>query len=168
MAPTFEYCAPARWRKHCACAAAGGTVVYGPAMPTLDESMQKRPLEVPREGRKVLIDTQADATRVVRELMRDLALPTPFRVTPAPLESTVHEDASGPRVLFVINPGTQDLEACVRLPAPMQVEDVTSAEVFAGGETLTVPMRALTCRMLRVRSTAIEAGARVRAKRSAS
>ena len=110
--------------------------------------------EVPQQGRRVLIDTEEDARDVVGELVRDLELARPYPVRPAPLETTVHEDASGPRVLFVINPGKRRLDATIEVPAPTTLEDLLSGERFEGRESVTVPMGGWSCRMMAIEGAA--------------
>ncbi|HEY8431101.1 MAG TPA: alpha-amylase family protein [Sandaracinaceae bacterium] len=148
VAPSFELCDPVRWRKITAFADAGGTVLFGPAMPGFDLRMRRQPFEVPRGGRRVHVESDAEAVEIVRELVVELGLRRPFPVEPRPLETTVHEDSSGPRVLFVINPAKEPLTASVALPSPVALEDVMSGERFAGERSVQIPMRGRSCRML--------------------
>ncbi len=150
VAPSFELCDPARWRKITAFADEGGVVVFGPAMPGLDLKMRRQPFEVPRGGRRVVVETDDAAAQIVDQLVRDLGLRTPFRVEPRPLETCVHEDSSGARVLFVINPSQRALTASVALPSPVALEDLMSGERFAGNASVQIPMRGWTCRMLSI------------------
>lgn len=165
ISPSYEYASTERWARLCAFASEGGTVVFGPAMPTLDESMRPRPFEVPRDARRVLIDRPEDAADVVRALVEDLGLETPFRASPAPVETTVHEDEGGPRVLFVLNPAPERIEAEVELPYAISFEDAASGERFAGDRSISVVMAPHSCRMLIVRRTAQEEGAEAHAGR---
>ncbi|UJR81295.1 Beta-galactosidase [Sandaracinus amylolyticus] len=165
IAPTYEFASVARWSRLCDFASEGGTVVFGPAMPTLDDTMRARPFEVPRNGRRVLIDRPEDADEVVRTLVHDLGLETPFRASPAPVETTVHEDDGGPRVLFVINPAPERIEATIELPYAIAFEDTASGDRFAGDRSITVPMAPHACRMLVVRRSAQEEGAQATAGR---
>jgi beta-galactosidase len=156
ISPSFEFASRERWKRLCNHAAEGGTVVFGPAMPTLDETMTSRPFEVPREGRNVLIDRPEDATAVVADLVRELGLPAPFAASPPPIETTVHEDDGGPRVVFVIHPGTERVLAQVALPNPMRLEDAMNGEAFEGEKFFTIAMAPTSCRMLLVRRSAGE------------
>ncbi|MDQ3036274.1 MAG: beta-galactosidase [Myxococcota bacterium] len=167
IAPTYEYASVERWGRLCGFAARGGHVVYGPAMPALDESMRARPFEVPKHGRKVSIDTAQDAVDVVEQLVRELALERPFPAEPSPVETTVHQDEHGPRVLFVINPSAERVEAEVALPYPMALEDASSGERLVGDRTLALALTPYACRMLIVREGADDAGARATAGRIA-
>lgn len=150
ITPSFELCDPIRWKKLTAYADAGGMVVYGPLMPGLDLKGRRQLFEVPRESRRVAAPTVADAAKVVTELSRELDLKVPFPVEPRPLETCVHEDSSGPRVLFVINPEAEPLTAQVRLPSPTLLEDLMSGERFSGHERVQIPMRGFSCRMLSI------------------
>jgi beta-galactosidase len=150
VAPTYEIVSPERWRRLCAWAAEGGTVVFGPAAPSLDEAMRGRLFEVPRGSRRVSIDRPEDADAAVAELVRDLELERPFAASPAPIETAVHEDETGPRAVFVIHPGTERVEARIALPCPMELEDSASGERFEGEDAIAIVMPPLSCRMLLV------------------
>lgn len=147
ITPSFELCEPDRWKRITAFAEQGGTVVYGPAMPSLDLSSKRTLFEVPRGGRRVLIDFDDDALKVVRELAQSHELARPFPVSPAPLETAVHEDTTGPRVLFVINPAKQARLAEITVPGQMALEDLLNGERFEGGEVVKVPMKGWSVRM---------------------
>ncbi len=171
VAPSYEFASPERWKRLCA-AAKHATLVYGPAMPELDLEMRPHPFEVPRGGRRVLLDVPEDAERLVDDLVEELDLARPFRVTPAPVETAVHEDAVGPRVLFVIHPDRRPVTATVELPAPMTLVDLMSRERLSGTSRVEIPMRPQSVRMLLVEpeeDDALRAGNSVpRARRSAS
>ncbi len=157
VAPSFELCDPARWKKLTAFADEGGTVVYGPLMPGLDLRMRRQLFEVPRHGRRVAMETDGQAAQVVDELVHELSLRRPFRVAPRPLETSVHEDSSGPRVLFVINPGRAAQVGTVSVPSPVALEDLMTGERFSGQTAVQIPMRGWSCRMLSVVGAADEA-----------
>lgn len=148
VTPSYEFASASRWRHVCHVAQEGGTLVYGPTMPGLDEHMRRHPFEVPRRGRRVLIDTPEDAARVVAELAEALDLARPFRATPDIIETSVHEDGGGPRVLFVINPEKRAIDAEVALPAPLAFVDAMSGARLEGERVLTLRVPAQTARML--------------------
>ncbi|HJL16666.1 MAG TPA: beta-galactosidase [Sandaracinaceae bacterium LLY-WYZ-13_1] len=156
ITPSFELCDKARWKRLTGFAEAGGTVVYGPAMPSLDPHARHALFEVPRGGRRVLIDTDEDAVDVVDELVRDLSLARPYPARPAPVETAVHEDSAGPRVIFVVNPGKAPVTAEVDVPAAMAFEDLMSGERFSGAATVAIPMKGWSCRMLSMHGAASE------------
>jgi beta-galactosidase len=149
ITPAFEIASPERWRALTTFAKGGGQVVYGPAMPSLDLTLAHRPFEVPRLGTKVLVDHDADADVAVAALLA--SLPTaPHFACEEPIEVTVHEDETGPKVLFVINPEKRAIDADVALPYAIDATDVMSGETFAGDHALRLPMAPQSCRMLRV------------------
>jgi hypothetical protein len=145
---SYEYASVTRWQRVCDAAREAGTLVYGPTLPTLDAQFARQGFEVPRRGRRVLIDTPADATRVVAELADALQLARPFRATPTLLETSVHADARGPRVLFVVNPEKHALDGEIALPAPLAFVDALSGERLSGDTTLRLRVPAQTVRML--------------------
>jgi beta-galactosidase len=148
ITPSYEYASTERWQRVCDAAREGGTLVYGPTIPALDAKLTRHAFEVPRRGRRVLIDTPADAVRVVAELATSLELARPFRATPALLETSVHVDARGPRVLFVVNPEKHALDGEVALPEPLAFVDALSGEHLAGETSLRLRVPAQTVRML--------------------
>jgi beta-galactosidase len=156
IAPCYELCDPARWKRLAAFAEEGGVVLYGPNMPSLDLRMRRHLFEVPRNGRRVRIDDEVEAARLVNELAREHSLRRPFPITPRPLETALHEDDAGPRVLFVLNPSREPLVGTISLPAPVSLEDLMSGEEFSAQTELRLPMRGWSCRMLRVVGAADE------------
>lgn len=156
IVPSFEFCDPGRWKKITAFADEGGTVVFGPSMPGLDLNLRRKPFEVPRRGRRVAIETETQAADVVEELIRDHSLRRPFRIEPRPLETTVHEDSAGARVLFVINPSQHPLVGTLSVVSAVALEDLMSGERFEGQSTVQIPMRGWSCRMLSVVGAADE------------
>jgi hypothetical protein len=156
IAPSYEFASVERWKRLCAHAAEGGTVVFGPVIPSLDERMRPKPFEVPREGRQRRVDRPEEAAAVVAELVRELHLEPRFPASPPPIETTVHEDEHGARVLFVIHPDTAPTQATVRLPCAMILEDAMTGERFEGDDAVRITMTPLSCRMLIVRRSAAE------------
>lgn len=171
ITPSYEFASLDRWKRIVAFAARGGAVVFGPAMPSLDEQMRSHLFEVPRDGRCVLIDKPADAEQVVSDLVHSLELERPFRASPAPVETTVHEDEHGARVLFVLNPDRRAVEAQVALPSPSILVDLMSGERLRGDATVQVPMGSLSVRMFAIEhgpEPQIAASRVARARRRAS
>jgi beta-galactosidase len=163
VAPSYEYASTARWKKIARAAQNGTHVVYGPAMPELDERMRVQLFEVPKDGRRLLIDTPDDARALVDELVLAHDLARPFRASPAPVETAVHEDAVGPRIVFVMNPGRAPLDAQIELPGPMGMLDMMTGERLEGDEHARIPLGGLSCRVLVLepsRASADKAGAR--------
>jgi len=157
--PSYEFASRAHWERLVSLAERGKTVVYGPSMPELDERMRFHHFETPKGGHRVLLDTVDDARDLVRRLAEDHSLERPFPVTPAPLETALHEDAIGPRVLFVLNPDRHARTANVAIPEPLGLLDIQTGERFIGEEEITVPMPGLTVRIFVVEPSADEAPA---------
>lgn len=149
VAPSFEFVDKDRW-KRMAGLSQDSHVIYGPAMPTLDEKMRPHLFEVPRGGRRVLIDNAEQAEELVEDLIGELQLARPFRAYPYPVETCVHESDAGPAVLFVINPSELAINATVELPAAGVFVDVLTGERFGGDTLAHIPMPALHCRMLEI------------------
>jgi hypothetical protein len=150
IAPTYEFADPERWRRLSEFAARGGTVVWGPQLPRLDLDLRPRELQPigPRGPARVRDASDADA--LVQSLIEEHRLQQPFPVSPRTLRSTVHEDARGPRVVFVLNHGGHPEHAELRLPARMALVDALSGERFVGTDSISMPMAAWGCRMLLV------------------
>ncbi|MGB0680038.1 MAG: beta-galactosidase, partial [Polyangiales bacterium] len=148
--PTFEFVDVERWQQLVQLGGRGVQIVYGPAQPTLDGSMRRRPFEMPQGARQVQLDTPADARALVRGLQSSLGLDPGFCCEPRFVEVAVHEDAQGPRLLFVINPSDRLVKTELRVPTPMWMRDVFSHEPFVAEQDrrCLLPMSAHSCRML--------------------
>jgi beta-galactosidase len=148
IAPSFEFADPERWRRLAQFAERGGTVLWGPALPHLDLDLQPHAFpEIGGRGASHVRDA-ADADALVQGLCEQLQLPRPFPVSPRTLRSTVHEDARGPRVVFVLNGGDSAEHAELSLPGKLALRDAMSGERFEGAESITMPVPAWGCRML--------------------
>ncbi len=156
VCPTYEFSSAPRWERFRALAENGTTIVYGPDVPELDEAMAFHHFQAPKDSRRVLIDDAADAQALVDELIRERDLPRPFQVTPRPLETTVHEDAVGPRVLFVMNPTRDPITSTVTLEAPCRLLDLATGERITGEAEAEVSMPGLTCRVFVIEKSASE------------
>lgn len=154
VVPSFEFASRERWRDVCHFADHGGSVVYGPTIPHLDEYMTRHLFEVPRQSRRVLIDTPQDAVVSVNEFVEELEIERPFFASPSPIEVCVHEDATGPRVVFVVNPAKHSVDAEVSVPYVVEVADAMSGEFFRGRDSMRIPMRGMSVRMLVVEKIA--------------
>jgi beta-galactosidase len=146
ISPSYEFTASERWVRLERFAACGGRVIYGPQMPRLDHALFPATFEPPLDSR--LTDgSEADIELVVSELVRELDVQPRFSATQA-VETTVHEDATGPRVVFVIQRGAQPVETELRLPEPLTLIDVLSEERFVGERSVRIPMEGASVRML--------------------
>src|SRR5262249_1621051 len=157
------------WRRLCTLAQDGATLVYGPTMPTLDGDLRRAMFEVPRRGRRVLIDSKEDAERVVAELAEALDLARPFRSLTPGVGTAGPEDAGGPRVLFVLSPSSEACLAEIALPQPMSFVDALSGERLDGELSLALTMPPHSVRMLIATgfASAPARAERVRARRRA-
>lgn len=115
---------PALFDRLAAAQASGAAVTFGPRRPALDASL--RPLSAPlpwevfdraeEEVPLFIDDAPASVDTAVARAVEALRLPT-FACDPHSLLATVHEDAAGaPRVLFIVNPGHEDVVARVSVP----------------------------------------------------
>jgi hypothetical protein len=145
--PSYEFASRSHWARLTELADSGKTIVYGPAMPELDDAMRFHQFDSPADGLRVSLESHDDACVLVDELASDLDLARPFPVSPRPLETAVHGDALGPRVLFVLNPDRFAATAEVKVPEPLGLLDLRTGERFSGDESIAVPMAGLTVRI---------------------
>ncbi|GAB4204105.1 MAG: hypothetical protein OHK0013_18760 [Sandaracinaceae bacterium] len=156
IVPSYDFASHERWQALTDLGASGVRVLFGPATPSLDETMTARPFEVPVGATRVLVDEDADALAAVDAMLAhepDLALP--IHASPAHVEVTVHEDESAPRVLFVMNPVREPTRARLETRgrwsgARWSLEDVMTGERFALEGALELELRGASLRMLRV------------------
>lgn len=150
VAPSYAFACAARWERLAEAAEAGVTVVTGPSAPTLDTTFRERAFAP--VGERLALDDDLQVQAAIHAWVDRFSLRRPYPTRP-PLETSLHEDADGDRVLFVLNPSQRAHRAEISLPGPTLATDRLSGEVFEGTTTLTVPMRAQRVRML-----ALEAG----------
>jgi beta-galactosidase len=150
IAPMHEFVTQGRWLHLEALAARGTHIVYGPGHPERDDHMRRGTFAPIDGARRVVLDDLPAVRALVGELMEQLDLRRPFRTFPAPVESSVHEDASGPRVLFLMHPGEAPVRARVEVPFPLRLVDVMDGERFEGDQHLVVPLAPRTCRMFQI------------------
>jgi len=153
FSPCYEFVSGERWRRLLELGRQGVSVVLGPKTPTYDDRMRRQPFELPRGARLADPRTSEDAESLVASLVDELGLTAPFQATPAPVETAVHEDAVGPRVLFVMQPADAAVDARIETPGPIQLRDALTGETFTGGDdSVHVPLGPKSCRMLVVES----------------
>lgn len=132
-------------------ARAGTIVTMGPRAPLLDGAM--RPLRRPADVTAFEIEPLDDLSRadaLVAKRVDELSLPA-YPVDPVDVQVAVHEDGSGPRVVFVMNPTAADVAARVSLPGVEELVDLLGDQRLgrsAGAFELSVPAR--TVRLLGV------------------
>ncbi len=157
---------PALFGKLAEAAQAGALVTVGPVLPELGGA--RRALRAPfpwhtlRPEAAALADIPvlhpsdpARAEALVASAIERLQLPT-FSVGNDGVYATVHEDDGGvPRVLFLINPGEDDIATQVTIPAapgrpsPKAAVDLLKEETFAlHGDSLELRVKPKTVRLL--------------------
>jgi len=148
--PCYEFVSMERWKRLLELGHKGVTVAFGPRTPTFDDRMRRYPFELPADARLVDPRHADEARALVDGFVAELALPRPFRAYPAPVETAVHEDADGPKVLFVMQPEDASVDARVEVPGPVELRDVLSGDRFAGEGEVRIPLAPKSCRMLAV------------------
>jgi beta-galactosidase len=147
IAPTFEFADPKRLQLMAYFRERGGRLIAGPQVPHLDDQLQ--PLSA--ASTRVLEDLQLCATdqaeQLVARLADELDLNTPFVAQPEGVEATVHEDHSGPRVVFLVHTQGREVQAELKLPEPMVLVDALTGERFEGTERVAIPISGQACRM---------------------
>lgn len=159
---------PALWRRLTAAAQAGARITIGPREPVFDGGM--RALDAPYDRAQLSPLTgnlgaegasspvahadPAEADAAVARAIELLGLPT-FACDPDGVFATVHEDAGGrARVLFLMNPGSGEVVARVRLGegARGAVDVIDDARFEAREGLFEVQMRPRSARMLALES----------------
>ena len=150
ICPCFEIADPERLARMARFSERGGRVIYGPRLPHLDASLE--PLAESDRAALPHDDWQhaeADqAQSVIAGVIEELGLRRPILAAPSGIEATVHEDETGPRVLFVLQLQAASVQAELELPEPMTLVDVLTGERFGDESGASVPMTGYACRML--------------------
>ena len=150
FAPTYEFVARARQQKLKELERLGVRVVYGPTQPTLDEEMKPHPFASLDEDSRQAFASAEEADRLIASLRSEFDLHCPFPTSPSVVESVVHEDAHGPRLLFVINPSGQAQRAKVTLPEAMLLDDLLHPEEIRATREAEIDLAPLSCRVFRL------------------
>jgi len=128
-------------------------VSFGPKSPEFDESMRRSTVRLPSIERPVapllLPSDVTSLTPLVEEALRSLGV-SRLPAEPAGIHTTLHEDSGGrPRVLFVINSTSQEVEALAHAPGCRRATDaLTGEQVLVTGEHAVLAVAAQTVRML--------------------
>lgn len=160
VVPSYEFCDAALWDKLRRAAASGTHVLYGPSHPTMDRKMAAHEFPPLENAKQIYVDNPAEADGVVQAAVDALHLHPEFSVAPTPLECTVHRDALGARVAFIINPERQTKTARVSFPGALSWTDVFSGETWSGSRDLQLPVPGLTVRMFRLSAVGPRQGKR--------
>jgi hypothetical protein len=148
VTPTYAYADAERWERLQQAAEAGVEVVIGPSVPTLDATFREHAFEAPSEWATLLDladDTQVQAA--VHGWIDRYDVRRPYPTAP-PIETSLHEDETGDRVLFVLNPTQRRHRAKIDLAGPTKALDRLTGELFEGKKALTVPMAPRRARLL--------------------
>lgn len=176
LCPTFEFLDREVQEKLRSYAASGGTLVIGPRLPDLDARMKpctvlKDACTAPEEieggkalafacgqGRIVLIkdalpeasakDRPEQTTALLASLAEKFNIPRPFPADDPMIETVLHHDDKT-SVLFVSNPTSEDRTANIEAGSGKMI-DVQNNEEFKG-ESIEIPMKAYTVRILEIR-----------------
>jgi beta-galactosidase len=145
ISPSYEFADPARLARLLAFANDGGTVLCGPTLPSLDDALQEN-VDLPDASSLRLCDAdQADA--IIEALAAELRLGTPFAAQPTGVETALHEDAAGAKLLFVVQPSAAPVDAEIQLPEPMALTDVLTEDRYEGQTSASIPLAGFSCRM---------------------
>lgn len=147
ISPTFEFAEPERLACLLEFAEGGGRVLCGPRLPYLDDALQAYSTRSSPDTSKLVLCDAEQAEQRIAELIDELQLATPFVATPSGVETAVHEDQTGARVLFVMQPRAAAVEASIQLPEPLALTDVLTSERYEGQTRVNLPMSGHTCRM---------------------
>ncbi|HEX2677228.1 MAG TPA: beta-galactosidase [Polyangiales bacterium] len=147
IAPSYELVDAQRWQRLYELSQRGVHVVYGPREPELDAALRPRAFPALPNATRIDAAEQTDAEHAVQSLIAKLSLARPFPCSPRSVDVTVHEDANGASVLFVVHPDDALCAVEVSLPEPMTLIDVLNDERYEGETSLTIPMAARSCRM---------------------
>jgi beta-galactosidase len=127
----------------------GAIVTIGPRLPELDGAM--RPLRQPIDPTGFEVEALEDIARadaLVARRIDELSLPA-WPVDPPDAHVAVHEDGSGPRVVFVMNPTADDLVVQTSLAGvDALVDALADGRIARSGGAFEIPVPARTVRMM--------------------
>jgi beta-galactosidase len=147
ICPTYEFADPKRLQLMTYFRERGGRLLSGPYTPHLDDQLQPLSAAALRGIADLPLWDAEQAESLVAELVSELGLTTPFSVQPASVEATVHDDHTGPRVVFLLHAHGREVEAELTLPEPMQLVDALTGERYEGTERVSIPLSGHACRM---------------------
>ena len=147
ITPTFEFADPKRLQLMAYFRERGGRVLAGPHSPTLDDQLQPLPAAAASTLEDLQLCAADQAQQLIAALIDELDLATPFIVQPESVEATVHEDHSGPRVVFLVHTHAREVEAELHLPEPMVLVDALTGERYEGTDLVAIPISGHACRM---------------------
>ncbi|HEX4351318.1 MAG TPA: hypothetical protein VHZ95_00365, partial [Polyangiales bacterium] len=145
VSPSYEFAEMTRLSRMLDFVRDGGTVLCGPTLPNLDETFRAHASPLDPSAFRLCDPTDADA--VVERLANELGLAAPFAAYPASVETALHEDAGGPKLLFVLQPSAAPVDAEIQLPEPMAFTDVLTEDRYEGRTSALIPLDGYSCRM---------------------
>jgi beta-galactosidase len=148
ITPSYEFAQPVRWQRLRAFAANGGKVIYGPRLPSEDERFAPQAFVEPESAERCSGE-EAACRELAQRLVIALAFEPRFAATLG-VQTTVHEDDAGPKVVFMVQQEARFVQSELSLPEPMALVDVLTDERFEGEQSVRVPMSGASCRMLAI------------------
>jgi hypothetical protein len=145
ISPSFEFADATRLARMLDFVRNGGIVVCGPTLPSLDATFRSQASPLDPNAFRLCDPVEADA--IVERLMSELNLAAPFAAHPASVETALHEDAGGPKLLFVLQPSAAPVDAEIQLPEPMAFTDVLTEDRYEGRTSALIPLDGYSCRM---------------------
>ncbi|MEY4575442.1 MAG: hypothetical protein RL701_145 [Pseudomonadota bacterium] len=146
ITPTFEFADAKRIARLVHFVERGGRVFYGPHWPRLDENLQPHVFNLPETPDLRRVDAAA-AELLVANVIAELVQPPLFTAAPSGIELALHEDGTGPRVLFVMQPAAASVQVELGLPESMALTDALTGERYEGDAQIIVPIAGYACRM---------------------
>jgi beta-galactosidase len=147
ITPTYETADPKRLRQMAYFRERGGRVLCGPLTPHLDDQLQPLSAAALRGVADLRLCDISQAEMLITDLIGELGLAAPISVQTPGVEVTVHEDSSGPRVVFVLQLQGREVQAELKLPEPMLLVDALTGERYEGTDKVAIPLSGHACRM---------------------
>lgn len=145
LCPTYEMLSPQTWAR-LKTATEHAHVVHGPKTPSIDTTFRAAEFPVIEDASTLDLSSDRLVSATVHEWIDRFDLQRPYPAAP-PIETTVHHNGERDAVLFVMNPSTTAQTAEVRVPEPMSILDLFTAELFEGTKRVSVPMAPRSVRM---------------------
>jgi beta-galactosidase len=147
ITPTYEFADPKRLELLTQFRERGGRLVCGPHTPHLDDQLQPLSAAALRTLADLPLSDISSVEPVLSAMIAELNLATPFTVRPAEVEAAVHEDPTGPRVVFLLHTRNREVLAELNLPEPMVLVDALTGERYEGRDQVAIPLAGDACRM---------------------
>ena len=149
LVPTYDVIDEALWSPLTHLGHNGLAVIYGPSLPTHNERLEPTNFAAPEGARRVTAWDTDTLEALFEDLDADYTLRRPFCCEP-PARAYVHYDGDEPRLVALINPQDQPVDAVIALPKRTQLRDVAVDQSFVGTTSVTVPLSPRGSRFLAV------------------